>query len=191
MCLPAFEDSVETVAERMCDTQCRKRLQSLNKTTEIFTHVMHIAKSKSQQLTCCLHGGAGTGKSHVLTVLYQGLYHLLCEKAGQNQEDYRILVIAPTDKAAFNVKGSTIHSALHVPVNQASDEYKKLSHDALSTYQMKYRHLKWILCDQFSMVSNIILKYMYLHLQDIKCSNKLFGGTNIIAIGGLVSATTC
>ena len=85
MCLPAFEDSMEIMAERICDTQYRKLLQSLNKRQqEFFTHIMQIAKSKSPQLTCCLHGDAGTGKSHVLTALYQGLCHLLCEKAGQN-----------------------------------------------------------------------------------------------------------
>ena len=85
MCLPTFEDSVEIIAERMCDIKYRKHLQSFSKRQqEFFTHIMHIAKSKSQQLTCCLHGGAGPGKSNVLTALYQGLYLLLCDKAGQN-----------------------------------------------------------------------------------------------------------
>ena len=52
MCLPAFEYSIEIVADRICDTQYRKLLQSLNKTQqEFFAHVMPIAKSKSQQLT--------------------------------------------------------------------------------------------------------------------------------------------
>ena len=30
-----------------------------------------------------------------------------------------------------------------------------------------------------------MLKYIYLHVQDIKCSNKPFAGANIIAIGDL------
>ena len=37
------------------------------------------------------------------------------------------------------------------------------------------------LCDELSVVSNDMLKYIYLQLQYIKCSNKPFGGTNIIA----------
>ena len=123
--------------------------------------------------------------NHILTALYQGLYHLLCERASHNQENYRILVIAATGKAAYSVKGSTIHSALYIHVNQSLDEYKKLSHNTLSIYQMKYRYLKWILCGEFSVVRNTMLKYMHLCLQDNKCSNKLFGGTNIIAIGNL------
>ena len=48
------------------------------------------------------------------------------KKAVQNQGVYRILVIVPTGKAAYNVKGSTIHSALHIPVNQSLDDYRKI-----------------------------------------------------------------
>ena len=55
-----------------------------------------------------------------------------------------ILVVAPTGKAAYNVKGSTIHSALHIPASQSLHDYKQMSHDTLNTYQMKYKHLQWI-----------------------------------------------
>ena len=45
MDLPEFEDSVEIVTERMCDTQYRKPLQLLSKTIGIFTHVMYICNT--------------------------------------------------------------------------------------------------------------------------------------------------
>ena len=38
-------------------------------------------------------------------------------EAGQNRDNCRILVLAPTGKAAYNVKGSTIHAALHKLAN--------------------------------------------------------------------------
>ena len=80
-----------------------------------FSHIiMHVAATKDKQETCCLHGGAGTGKSHVLKALYQGLYCTLCTEAGQSRDSYKILVMVPTGKAAYNVKGTTIHSALHI-----------------------------------------------------------------------------
>ena len=181
-----YEDSVQIVAHKMPDLEYRTLLQSLNqKQQEFFTHIMHSAKYKSQQVLCALHGGAGTGKSFVLKALYQGLYRLLCYTAGQNREDCRILVVAPTGKAAYNVRGSTIHSALHIPANNPLDDYKPLSHDLLNTYRMKYRHLQWVFCDEFSMVSNNVLKYIHLRLQDIKYNKKPFGGINIIAFGDL------
>ena len=54
----------------MCDEEYRKHLRSLNPSQyEFFTHIMHVAATKDKQETCCLHGGAGTGKSHVLKSL--------------------------------------------------------------------------------------------------------------------------
>ena len=35
------------------------------------------------------------------------------------------------------------------------------------------------------MVSNYMLKYIHLRLQEIKCNNLLFGGVNIITVGDL------
>ena len=134
---------------------------------------------------CALHGGSVTGKSFLLKALYQGLYGLLCHTVGQKREDWRTLVIAPTGKAAYSVKGSTIHSRLHMPSSCSLDKYKPLSHDTLNTYRMKYRHLQWLFLDEFSKASNSVIKYMHLHLQDIKHSKKPFGGINIITFGDL------
>ena len=131
-----------------------------------------------------MHGQAAIRKSHVLKALYQGLYCTLCTEAGQSRDSYKILVMAPTGKAAYNEKGTTIHSALHIPANHSLPDYKCLSVDVL-TYQMKYKDLEWILPDEISMVSNDLWKYVHSCLQDIKHSREPFGGFNIIAIGDL------
>ena len=48
----------------MCDDVYRELICSLNKHQyEFFTHIMHMATTKADQVTCCLHGGAGSGKS--------------------------------------------------------------------------------------------------------------------------------
>ena len=137
-CAPTFEDSVQIMQDKMSDDAYRKLVCSLNNHQyEFFTHIMHMASTKADQVTCCLHGGAGTGKSHVLKALYQGFYHTVCIE-GQNRNNCRILVMAPTGKAAYNIKGSTIHAALHIPANTPLHEYKPLSYDILNTYRMKY-----------------------------------------------------
>ena len=149
-----YENSVQIVAEKIPDSEYRMLLQSLNqKQQEFFTHIMHSTKWKSEQVMCSLHGGTGTGKSFVLQSLYQGLYHLICHTAGQNRDDCWILVVTPKGKAADNIKGSTIHSALHIPASQSLHDYKQMSHGTLNAYQMKYKHLQWILSDEFSMAS--------------------------------------
>ena len=61
---------------------------------------MHVATIKQQQVLCCLHGGAGTGKWHVIKALYQGLCRLLCTSAGGNPDMCKILTVALTGKVA-------------------------------------------------------------------------------------------
>ena len=113
-----------------------------NRDLDILDHLFqkkcYMASTKADQVTCCLHGGSGTGKSHILKALYQGLYRTVCMEAGQNRDNCRILVMAPTGKAAYNVKGSTMHAALHIPANTPLHEYKPLSYDMLNTYRVKY-----------------------------------------------------
>ena len=56
-------------------------------------------------------GSGGTGKSHVLQVIQQDMCYMLNHTV--NPDDYQPLVLltAPTGSAAFQVGGSTIHSA--------------------------------------------------------------------------------
>ena len=116
-------------------------------------------QNKNQILTC-LHGGAGTGKSHVLKALYQGLYRLLNKNPGQQTNNLITLLVAPTGKAAYNITGHTIHYAFHIPANQSLSTYSKLSWDTSNSLRAKYINLKWIISDEISMVSNNMLKYI-------------------------------
>ena len=182
----AYENSIEMVNNVLSDEEYRKHIRSLNQQQyEFFTHIINIAQTREHQELCCLHGGAGTGKSHVLKALFQALYRILCTQTGQNKEDCRILIMAPTGKAAYNAKGTTVHAAFHIPANHSLHEYSPLSYDVLNTYRANYQNLEWILLDEISMVSNDMLKYIHLRLQDIKKNKVPFGGVNIVAIGDL------
>ena len=164
----------------------RHHIQSLNKNQyEFLSHIMNVATKKDKQELCWSNGGAGTGKSHLLKALYQGLYRICCTEPGQNRETNKVLIMVPTGKAAFNVRGTTIHAAFHILANQKLQDYKPLSYDTLNTYRMKYRELEWILVDEISMVSNDLWKYVHLCLQEIKQCKEPFGSVNIIAIGDM------
>ena len=180
------QSDVEITDDMMAGDEYRNHIRSLNKKQyEFFVHVMNVATNREKQELCFLNGGAGTGKSHLLKALYQGLHRVCCRDAGQNRDTYKVLVMAPTGKAAYNVRGTTIHAAFHIPANQPLQNYKPLSFNVLNTHRMKYRELEWIFEDEISMVSNGPWRYLHLHLQEIKQSKDPFAGVSIISIGDM------
>ncbi|KAJ8017841.1 ATP-dependent DNA helicase PIF1 [Holothuria leucospilota] len=93
--------------------------------------------------------------------------------------------MAPTGKAAYGIKGTTIHCALQIPANQGLSNYKALTADKLNSLQVKYHNLKIIFIDDISMVGHRMFRYIDQRLQQIMGSKKVFGGVSIIAVGDL------
>ena len=133
-----YIDSIQTKPTKpniLDNTELIKLINSLNcKKYEFFLYIMQQQlHNEDQQTLVCLHGGAGTGKSYALKAIYQGLNKILNQKPGQQTNDLTTLLIAPTGKAAHNIKGHTIHAAFHVPANQSLMNYSKLSWDNLNS----------------------------------------------------------
>ena len=84
--------------------------------------------------------------------------------------------------AGTGKSGLNFMLSIHIPANQKV-AYKEMPPDIRNTYRTK--HLKWLLGDEFSVIGNKILNYLYLHLQEIKNNNLPFGGVDIIGIGDL------
>ena len=160
-------------------------VRNLNlKQTEFFIHVMHWIKTKDESLYTFLSGGAGVGKSVLVKALYQALHRFLCAGEGENPDDIRILLCAPTGKAAFNINGCTIHSAFKIPASQGFT-YKPLDSDSLNTLRVKYKNLSVLMIDEVSMVGHGMLNFISERLKQIKNSNKPFGNVSVIVIGDL------
>ncbi|VDI03383.1 Hypothetical predicted protein [Mytilus galloprovincialis] len=102
-------------------------------------------------------------------------------RISEDPDDIRILLCAPTGKAAYNINGLTIHNAFQIQPNKGLDQ--SLSCDVLNTLRMKYRNLSLILIDEISMVGNKMFSLLERRLKKIKGSNCSFGGVSIIAIG--------
>lgn len=91
---------------------------------EFYTHVMQNITRDNEPLHVFLTGGAGVGKSMVIKTLYQALHRHLNSQEGEDPEDIRLLLCAPTGKAAYNNEGITTHSAFQIDPNQGFN-YKK------------------------------------------------------------------
>ena len=105
-----------------------------------FYRVLHSIKTKDDPLRLFLSGGAGVGKSTVTNALYEALIRFLNSIAGENPDDVKVVKTVPTGKAAFNIKGNTLHAAFKIPANRGL-EYCALDSDRLNTIRTKLKKL--------------------------------------------------
>ena len=95
-------------------------------------------------------------------------------------------MLGPTGKAAYIIKGITIHSALAVPANQSLKNYKQLDSSRLNSLRSQFGGAKLIFVDEISIVGNSMFAIQISNrLKDIKGCKDDFGGVSIIAIGDL------
>ena len=64
-----------------------------------------------------LSGPGGTGKSHVVHVIQRDMSHFFKHTVRPDDDQPIVLITAPTGSAAFQICGSTIHSAFLLHYN--------------------------------------------------------------------------
>ena len=95
-------------------------------------------------------------------------------------------MLAPTRKAAYNIKGNTIHSALAIPASQSLRNHRPLDLSRLNTLRCQLGNIKLTFIDEISMVGNAMFNVQISNrVKDIKGSSLPLGGVSIIAIGDL------
>ncbi|XP_062597515.1 uncharacterized protein LOC134258932 [Saccostrea cucullata] len=141
-------------------------------------------KNEEKALYAFLTGGAGVGKTVLVKSIYQALIRHFNKQPGSNPDDPKVLLAAPTGKAAFLINGNTIHNLFQIPASQGFS-YKPLRSERLNTLRCKFQSTKLIIIDEISMVGNRMLQYIHQRLQQITGTSKLFGGISVLAVGDL------
>ena len=114
--------------------------------------------------------------------MYQAALKYYNTRAGGNFADIKVLMLASTGKAAYVIKGNTIHSALGITTLR---NYKCPDSSRLNTLRCQLGG-KLIFIDEISMVGNTMFNVQINNrLKDIKGSSLSFGGVSIIGIGDL------
>ena len=150
----------------------------------IFMHTLHCFKTNKQlPMYLYIGGGAGVGKSTVIRALYEGLVRYFNSLPSTNPDAIKVLLAAPTGKAAHNIHGMTLHSAFALPVMEFGGEMPNLSSDVLNTLRSKLLCLKLIIIDEISMVGSKILSQVNSRLKAILDTSLDFGGVSIICVG--------
>jgi len=76
--------------------------------------------------------------------LYQAELKYYNTRAGDDFHQVKVLMLAPTGKAPYNIKGNTIHSALAIPACQSLKDYKLLDSSRLNTLRCQLGGVKLI-----------------------------------------------
>ena len=141
-------------------------------------------KTSDKPFYAFLSGAGGVGKSHLIKSIYQAALTYYSAKAGDDFHRVHVLLLAPTGKAAYLIKGNTIHSALAIPASQSLKNYRPLDSGRLNTLRCELRPLKLILLDEISMVGNSMFTIQLNNrLKDLKGSKEDFSGASIITLG--------
>ena len=98
-----------------------------------FYEALRRIKTTTEPFYLSRSGGAGVGKSHLLKTTYQALVRYFDSVPGENPDDIKVVIAAPTGKAVYNVHGNTLHSLLNIPPSNALKSYIPLSNRTLNT----------------------------------------------------------
>ena len=138
----------------------------------------------SAPLRWVVHGGPGTGKSHVVRdVIKAELFNQILH--WQQGLDYQVIALQAV--MADLLKGDTIHHACGIPVRKkgADGEMVIQSHKDVAE---KSLYWKWLLIDEFGMVGSSLLAEVDMKLRDVVVDvnpHKKSGGGHAHPFGGL------
>ena len=109
----------------------------------------------------------GTGKSFLIEVIKEQVAEIWATSA---QDSVTCAVAAPTELAAFNVEGVTIHqTAGYWSLLKASQKIMKTT----------FQHLKLFISDEVSMISNLNTAYWYRCLKGVFGTDNWFGSRKV------------
>ena len=169
----------------MDDTRYFHSMQSLNRDQwATIDHIMTTVRHNSLPLRLFLSGGAGVGKSTLIHALDETLNRYYNARKGTDTSTLKVLKLAPTGTAAFNIDGMTVHHALRLPLHH-NTIVRSLSGETLKEFKALYRDVEFVIVDEVSMLSNKNFEWFNCRLQDLTGKSMPFGGMHVLLVGDL------
>ena len=114
-------------------------------------------------------GQAGTGKSVLISQIAA-------------YESNSVILLAPTGVAATNINGSTIHSALGLPLNTKQISMKG---EKLRNLQARWKNIKTVVVDEMSMISSLMLNLIDQFMRQVfpDKNDVIFGDRSVLLFG--------
>ena len=148
-------------------------------------------RKKPEQFIRLLHGGPGTGKSHVIKLLKEELFENEC--GWISGLDFQIGAFQAVN--AESIDGDTLHHALGLqPFGSKNKNGRHTGKQKLLDASRRVQHWRWVIIDEISMVSANFLAEVDMHLRNIMSQvsatkrdarniDRPFGGINILFVG--------
>ena len=126
-----------------------------------------------------LDGSAGTGKSYLIDQI--------------RQYDRSVCIVAPTGRAASNVRGETLYRMFGVPSEQPLDPDERVT--VLRTMQIETRFfgrkrdrllqgISWIVIEEYTMVRCDHIDFIDKAMRRATGNPEAFGGKHVLFVGG-------
>ncbi|CAF3435365.1 unnamed protein product, partial [Rotaria socialis] len=146
---------------------------------------------KPRPFQIVVNGLAGSGKSYVIFIIEKMLQeYCISESAtvSRPRKNFGLLKMAHTGKAALNICGSTIHSALEICPDGSSSP-NKLNSFKIHTLRNRFNGLLLIIIDEISLVSHALFQKINKRLNELFLTStqcdKYFGGIPILVFGDM------
>ena len=129
-----------------------------------------------------INGGAGSGKSTLISAIYQYSQHFL-RKGGDSPDCPYVLLGAYTGAAASNIKGQTLHTLFSFNFGAG---YMSLSDRQRDEKRAMYKNLKILIIDEISLVDADMFYKIDLRLREIMQRQAPFGNVAVIVLGDVM-----
>lgn len=104
---------------------------------------------------------------------------------GKYPDTIKVLLVAPSGKAAHLIHGTTLHTAFALPVNQYGNQLPVLSSDIANCVRTQLIDLEVVIVDEVSMAGTKMFHWVDQRMRQIKGVNKPFGGVSVLVVGDL------
>lgn len=137
--------------------------------------------AQPEQLLVHLDGQGGTGKTFIIDSISQRLDAM----ASSHGLDSPVLRCAPTGVAAFLIAGRTINSVFRIPILPPHGRLDPLSATGRQHLQAVFKHIRYIIIDEKSMVSLTMLSFIHTRCGEVwpTKAHLPFSGINIVLSG--------
>ena len=148
-------------------------IDSLNEMQKLAYNIVksHFEDNSVDKDPLCLIvvGVGGTGKSYLINAM-------------RNLLQAKCAVTATTGKAAFNIRGTTLHSLLRLPVGSRGQSV--LKGQTLSRFQQSLHHIDYIIIDEYSMLGQNSFGWVDKRCKQATArTDQVFGGKSLILVG--------